>query len=131
MTDTAPAALTAVPDRSRSLSAGILIEGSVLARVMGVRLLTLDTTVVLTPAHVTSARSAPRKNPTANKSAKRSREPVGAFAGPSRDRSALTGARPTNVTPRRSRAAGRSLAEAVTNINEGARLLTEVRLDGP
>ena len=46
--------LTAVPDRSARLSGGILIEGSILARVMGVRLLTLDATIVLTPADVTS-----------------------------------------------------------------------------
>ena len=132
VTDTAPAALTAVPDRSRSLSAGILIEGSVRARVMGVRLLTLDTTVVLTPADVTSARSAPRENPPAHSSAQRSGgQTDGAFAGPSRDLSAPASARPSNVSSRRSRRPGRSLAEAVRSINEGAQLLAEVRLDGP
>ncbi len=121
--------LTAVPDRSAGLSRGILIEGSILARVIGVRLLTLDTTVVLMPADVTSARSAPRENPPANSSAKRSWDPTaGAFARPS---SARASARPSNVSPRRSRPAGRSLAEAVRSINEGAQLLTEVRLDGP
>ena len=124
--------LTAVPDRSAGLSGGILIEGSVLARVMGVRLLTLDTTVVLMPADVTSARSALRENPPANNSAKRSRDPTaGAFAGPSRDVAARASARPSNVSPRRSRPAGRRLAEAVRSINEGAQLLTEVRPDGP
>jgi hypothetical protein len=131
-TDTAPAALTAVPDRSRSLSAGILIQGSVLARVLGVRLLTLDTHVVLMPADVTSARSAPRKNPRAHLATKRSWDPTAcASARPSKDVSVCAVARPDSVAPRWSRPAGRSLAEAVRSINEGAQLLTEVRSDGP
>ena len=47
---TAPTLLTAVPDRRRRLSEGILVEASVLARLLGIRLLKLDATVVLMPA---------------------------------------------------------------------------------
>ena len=43
-----------VPDRS-SRSAGTLIEASIRARLLGLRLLTLDATVVLVPAAVTAA----------------------------------------------------------------------------
>ncbi|MFZ0090484.1 MAG: hypothetical protein WAL63_13305 [Solirubrobacteraceae bacterium] len=40
------------PDPRRRLNDGVLIRASVLARVLGVRLLTVDTTVVLVPADV-------------------------------------------------------------------------------
>ena len=43
---------TVVPDSSRRLSDGLLIETSVLARLLGFRLLTLEGTVVVTPAQL-------------------------------------------------------------------------------
>ena len=43
---------TVVPDSSKRLSDGLLIETSVLARLLGVRLLTLEGTVVVTPAQL-------------------------------------------------------------------------------
>jgi len=41
-----------VPDSSKRLSDGLLIETTVLARLLGVRLLTLEGTVVVTPAQL-------------------------------------------------------------------------------
>jgi hypothetical protein len=43
---------TVVPDSSKRLSDGVLIETSVLARLLGVKLLTLEGTVVVTPAQL-------------------------------------------------------------------------------
>lgn len=45
-------ALTAFPHRRKRLSDGVLVEASILARVLGLRLLTLEATVVLAPADV-------------------------------------------------------------------------------
>lgn len=42
-------------DRRRRLSDGALVEASILARVLGIRLLTLDATVVVVPADVPPA----------------------------------------------------------------------------
>ena len=43
---------TVVPDSSKRLSDGLLIETTVLARLLGVRLLTLEGTVAVTPAQL-------------------------------------------------------------------------------
>jgi hypothetical protein len=51
---TSPLALEAVPDRRRRVSDGILVEASILARLLGLRLLTLDVTLVLVPAEVSA-----------------------------------------------------------------------------
>jgi hypothetical protein len=75
----------------------VVIEASVLARLLGVRLLRLDATVVLVPADVTPRSSAPYAPP-----ARRIRA-----AGPS----GRTG----------------GVAAAVRTIDEGARLLNEAR----
>jgi hypothetical protein len=40
------------PDPAQSLSDGLIIESSLLARLLGVKLLTLEGTIVLSPAHV-------------------------------------------------------------------------------
>jgi len=48
----APVRVVPIPQRGRRLSDGVLVEASILARVLGVRLLTLDATVVLAPADV-------------------------------------------------------------------------------
>ena len=97
-----PGVLNAVPARQRRLSDGVLLEASVLGRVLGVRILTLRATVVLAPASVTAA-SAARD------------EPSGIDAPRSRPAQA------------RRRAGGRELAEAVRRIDEGAELLAEAR----
>jgi len=55
---TIPVVLTAVPDRRGRPSDGVLVEGSILTRLFGIRLLTLDATVVVVPADV----SAPRQS---------------------------------------------------------------------
>ena len=98
---TAPTLLTAVPDRRRRLSEGILVEASVLARLLGIRLLKLHATVVLMPADVAAQPAAPHAPP------------------------ALDALPPTRVYP-----AGRGLAEAIRHINEGEELLAEARLNG-
>lgn len=56
----------AFPDRRKRLSDGVLVEASVLARVLGVRLLTLEATVVLAPAEIAAhpaARPSGRRQP--------------------------------------------------------------------
>jgi hypothetical protein len=50
-------ALTATPD-SRRLSHGVLVEASILARVLGIRLLRLEATAVLVPTEAPFARAA-------------------------------------------------------------------------
>jgi hypothetical protein len=87
-------------------SDGILIEASILARVLGLRLLTLDATITLAPAEV------------------RTRSAV------ARDRTGHP------ITPRRAspaappRAAGGRLAQAVRTIGEGEQLLEQARRNG-
>jgi hypothetical protein len=77
-----------------------------MARLLGVRLLTLDATVVLVPADVTAPSSAPHDSPT------------------------HTPARFAGVPPARSGIVGGGLADAVRSINEGAELLAEARRNG-
>jgi hypothetical protein len=52
-----------VPDRRRRPSDGVLVEASIVARLLGIRLLRLDATVVLVPADVTAPSSAPDDSP--------------------------------------------------------------------
>jgi hypothetical protein len=93
----------ATPDRRRRLSEGVLVEARIRARLLGIRLLTIDATVVLAPAAVTAPSLA-------------AHEPASVrFSGLSRNRSAATGHR---------------LAEAVQSINEGMELLAATRRDG-
>ena len=102
----APVALTATPDRRRRLSGGVLVDASVHARLLGLRLLTVDATIVLVPADVTA--TSPAAHAVAGRPAPRSSSPA----------------------PRRSVAAGPRLAQAVRTINEAAELLAETRRDG-
>jgi hypothetical protein len=88
--------LTVAPDGRRRLSQGVLVEASIVARLLGLRLLSLEATAVLTPADVTTRLSGQRR--TAGR-------PPGAWP------------------PRRSAVAGRGLADAVRNLDEGAKLL--------
>jgi hypothetical protein len=99
---TAPIVVSPVSDRGRRLSDGVLVEASVIARLLRIRLLTLDATVLLVPAGVT--------------------ESTTAIDG-SRDRARP---RPSEARPSRSRSA-EGLAEAVRSINEGAELLARAR----
>jgi hypothetical protein len=96
--------LTAVPDRRRRLSEGILMEALVLARLLGIKLLKLQATVVLMPADV-AARPAPNDPPALER--------------------AQASLPPTRLYP-----AGRGLAEAIRHLNEGEDLLAEARHDG-
>jgi hypothetical protein len=98
---TAPFVLTAVPDRRRRPSDGLVVEASIVARLLGIRLLKLDATVAIVPADVT-APSAARHEP-------RVRAP----------------GRSNGVPLARSAPAGRGLAEAVRRIDEGAAILAE------
>jgi hypothetical protein len=96
----------ATPDRRRRLADGALVEASIRARLLGLRLLSIDATVVLVPADV----AAPSP---------------GGHAPPQ-----PPSARSTGAPPRRSGAAGHGLAEAVRSISEGAELLAEARRNG-
>jgi hypothetical protein len=88
----------------RRPSEGVIVEGSVLARLFGIRLLKLNATVWVGPADVAASPSG----------------------------SHILALRPSapraRVPPARS--GGRSLADAVRNINEGAELLAEARRNG-
>jgi hypothetical protein len=96
----------ALPDRRRHLSEGVLVEARLRARLLGIRLLTIDATVVLAPADVTVPSVAAHDPP---------RRASARSSGISRSPSAATGHR---------------LAEAVQSINEGMELLAATRRDG-
>jgi hypothetical protein len=96
----------ALPDRRRRLSEGVLVDARIRARLLGIRLLTIDATVVLAPADVTVPSVAAHDLP------QRASVPSPGIA---RSRSAATGHR---------------LAEAVQSINEGVELLDATRRDG-
>ena len=102
VTSAPPVVLNAVPARQRRLSDGVLLEASVLGRVLGVRILTLRATIVLAPASVTAAAA-------------------------DHDKPSGVDARHSRPAPTRRRAGGRELAEAVRRIDEGAELLAEAR----
>jgi hypothetical protein len=104
---TAPGVIAAVPDRNRRLADGVLVDASILARVFGIRLLTLDARVMVLPADVATPSSAPPGSPRRRASA-----------------------RSSTVEPGPSGAIGPGLADAVRCINEGAAILAEVRRDG-
>jgi hypothetical protein len=97
--------LTAVPDRRRRPSDGLVVEASIVARLFGLRLLDLDATVVVTPAEV-------RGPPPASRDARPRVRARGLGGPPAPD---MSGAVP-----------GR-LAEAVWRIDEGAAILAESR----
>jgi hypothetical protein len=103
---TASAALTAVPDRRRHLADGILVEASILARLLGLRLLTIHATVVLAPADVTAPSASAARGSPVRRSMRSSGRPPGSLV-----------------------AGRRGLAEAVRTINEAAELLAEARRD--
>jgi hypothetical protein len=77
----------------------VLVEASILARLLGMRLLRLEATMVLTPADVRTS-TGPRRS-----------VPRSSSAAP----------------PRRSAGPRRGLADAARDIDEGARLLAQAR----
>jgi hypothetical protein len=93
----------AAPDRRMPRADATLVEASVTARLLGMRILTLDATVALVPADVTVA--TPRVQARAAQAAARSSEDSRGRAG----------------------AVGHRLPDAVRNLDEGARLLAEVQ----
>jgi hypothetical protein len=95
--------VTVATDRRGRLSQGVLLEGSIVARLLGLRLLTLEATVVLAPADVTTGSIGQRDA---------ARRPASASL------------------PRRAPVPGRELAAAVRNLDEGARLLEQARHSG-
>ncbi|MBV9196248.1 MAG: hypothetical protein JO168_19095 [Solirubrobacterales bacterium] len=94
--------LTAVPDRSKRLSQGVLLEGSILARFLGLRLLRLDTVILIAPADVPAGRSTAVEPPIR----------ASTQAG--------------DALPR-----GSGLSAAVRDIDEGRALLAAARRNGP
>lgn len=103
---TALAAVTAVPDGTRRLSHGIVVEGKVLARLLGIRLLTLDASVVIAPAE------------------------VGAPGRDVDDQAVLPPAQRRVAAPERPPVIGGGLADAVRVIDEGAASLAAARRNG-
>ena len=88
-----------VPDPGKRLSDGVLLQATIRARFLGIRILTLDTTVVLAPADIAAAPS-PRAGPPT-----------------------IAPRRSLTVPPTPSRTAAPGLAAAVRSLNEGAELL--------
>lgn len=94
--------LIVVPDGARQLSEGLLVEASVVARLLRIRLLVVDASVIVAPAQVNA-----RERPTAGAAD----EPL------------------APVTPRTpSRAIGAGLAAAERCLNEGAASLARSRM---
>jgi hypothetical protein len=110
----APVVLEVAPDRRRRLSDGALVEASLAARLLGMRILTLDATVALVPADVTAARPAGQDR-AAHAPTRSSGDASPRSSGDSRGRPASVGHR---------------LPDAVRNLDEGARLLAQVQRNG-
>jgi hypothetical protein len=100
------ATLTGVPDHARRPQEGIVAEAAIVARLLRLRILTLDATVLFSPARVTT--------PT------RERPAAAGFPRAAAGRAAW--ARPTPV--------GRGLADARRTLDEGTELLADARLIG-
>jgi hypothetical protein len=99
-----PASAAVPADRRRGRSDATLVEASVTARLLGLRILTLDAKVALVPADVTIAAAGAR--------APAGRAPT-LSSGSSRGRTRSV--------------AAHGLADALRNLDEGARLLAEVQ----
>ena len=99
--------LAATPDRRRRPSDGLVVKASILARLLRIRLLTLEATVVIAPADVTAP------------------SPASPGVGARRPST-----RPPRALPARSAATAsghRGLAEALRTIDETTAILDEVR----
>ncbi len=109
--------LIAVPERGRRLPDGVLIKGSILARVLGLRVLTLDATVVLTPADVSDPKFG-------------SDDPKFGSDHPKFGSDHSLRRTPSAAgQPNRLRAPSHGLADAIRRLDEGAALLAESRED--
>ena len=107
-----PVVVAVAPDRRRRLSDAALVEASVAARLLGMRILTLNATVALVPADVTAATHPVRDRP------------------PSEDQAAHVPMRSSGDSRARPGAAKYNLADAVRNLEEGARLLADAQRNG-
>jgi hypothetical protein len=109
---TAPVVLELAPDRGKRLSDATLVEASIAARLLGMRLLTLDATIALVPADLTAPM------------------PALADGAPRVNRSARASSSPSSGDSHRRCRTGHRLADATRNLDEGARLLAEVQRNG-
>lgn len=91
----------------KHLSEGMQIEASIVARLLGIKLLKLDARIVIVPPDVVAP----------------STTPVAA-------RSHMSAVSPQTDQKRSAAPERRSLADAVRNIDEGAELLAEARRNG-
>jgi hypothetical protein len=107
-----PVVVEVAPDRRRRLSDAALVEASIAARLLGMRILTLDATVAVVPADITAAtRAVQDRSPREDRVADETRR----SSGDSRGRSGSVGHR---------------LADAARNLDEGAKLLADARRNG-
>lgn len=98
--------LAAVPDPRKHLSDGVLLEGCLRARLIGVPILKVEATIVLAPAGLTTPHSVRRDLPI------------------------WSPAQSSRLASAGSRLPGQRLAEAVRRLNEAAELLAEARRNG-
>jgi hypothetical protein len=104
------------PDLTRRRADATLVEASVTARLLGMRILRIDATVALVPAEVAIA-TPPVVTP-----------PV--VTPPVETRAAYAPGRSFGAPRGRAGAVGPRLADAVRNLDEGAKVLAKVRRAG-
>lgn len=120
---------TAGLDRRTSLAHGVLVRGSIKGRILGVRVLTLETTVILAPADVTQPTPVILGRADASGPAPvllapaDSSEPSPPAIGP-------PAKRPRTLSARHG-VAGPGLAQAIKDLRESAGLLTQARRIAP
>ena len=107
-----PVVVEVTPDRRRRLSDAALVEASIAARLLGMRILTLDATVAVVPADITAATRAVQDR------------------SPREDRVADDTRRSSGDSRGRSGSVGHRLADAARNLDEGAKLLADARRNG-
>jgi len=105
--------LRGTPDARRRPADGIVAEASVVARLLRLRLLTLDATVVITPARVT-APSPPERPPSPPE--RRAAVPPGLDHPPA-----------AHAAPDRGEPIGRRLTQAARTLDESAETLAALR----
>ena len=124
-----PVGLSALAERRGRRSSGVVVEASVLARLLGIRLLRLDATVVVVPADVTSPSSASYRiaearvrttRPRSTRSFRRCRRPPGPSSAKHRrgSRAPRRGA-PGVLSPKPPTTMGLKDAEGTTTLYRG------------
>lgn len=103
-------AVLSIPGSTRRLSEGVALKASVIARLLGMRLLTLDATVLVAPAEITATTTVPSSSPP-----------------PSLPLPPALPHRPAG----RSRPVGDGLREAARDIEAGAASLAAARAGAP